>query len=440
MPLLAQRITANVRRYADGEELHRPRRRRRRLLTCRRTSELDAADPRRAARRRRPPGRLRRARRSAPRRSTTWSASTGAAGGAGRRRALARLADAGLVVAGADGVARRARRRLPAGGPDGAGPAAAATSTPSSPADVRKVFEAFVRDGGCVQIPTGARQAAGRSSTGWPRSSSRACGTPERQVNAILRRRHADTAVAAALPRRRGVPRTSRRRVLAGRRHVPLTGPDVTHYDTLGVAPTPVRRRSATAYRQLARRLPPRPRARRRQGDGRAQRGLPGAAANRPAGPPTTRRCDPRSARPAPVPRPAAPGSAGSARPASAPPARQYPWKLLIGMFVAGVVVRARRRGAVRADAAAAAGRAARAGLVRRDRRQRGRPRGRLRRTERADRRRPRARRRAVPGRHRRPPRRAGARDGLPRTGTGRHDWSLRIDRNRVRGLRARTR
>ena len=108
----------------------------------------------------------------------------------------------------------------------------------------------------------------------------------------------------------------------------------MSHYDTLGVRPDASDGEIRRAYRELARHLHPD----RGRSDATAMAALneayrvlrdPGRraaydAAQRPS-----------VTRPAPVSRPGAPSTGTPSPPAPLPPAR-FPWKLMIGMFVAG--------------------------------------------------------------------------------------------------------
>lgn len=107
-------------------------------------------------------------------------------------RALARLADAGLVVAGDDGglhvlgaaFARAARVAL-------ARPRS--TEHDDQPAGVRRVLDAFVTDGRLTSIPTA--RAKRLVVLDWLAQLFEPGVTyPERRVNAMLERRHPDTA------------------------------------------------------------------------------------------------------------------------------------------------------------------------------------------------------------------------------------------------------
>jgi hypothetical protein len=107
-------------------------------------------------------------------------------------RALARLADSGLVIAGPDGalvIVGAAFQRA----------ARAALARPTrdehadQPAELRKVLDAFVHDGRLVQIPT-ARSKRLVVLDWLAQDFEPGERYPEQQVNSILQRRHPDSA------------------------------------------------------------------------------------------------------------------------------------------------------------------------------------------------------------------------------------------------------
>jgi hypothetical protein len=112
-------------------------------------------------------------------------------------KALARLVDAGLVVAGSDGklvvlgeVFRRAARQALARPPR--------AEHADEPADRRKVLDAFIRDGRITAIP--ASRSKRRVLLDWLAQDfepGRRYG--EAQVNAILEHRHPDPATLRRL-------------------------------------------------------------------------------------------------------------------------------------------------------------------------------------------------------------------------------------------------
>ena len=165
-------------------------------------------------------------------------------------RALGRLVDAGLVISGSDGT-------LIVLGAAFQQAARAALSRPprdehaDEPGERRKVLDAFVVDGRITSIPAarGKRLVVldwlAQDFEPGVRYDERA---GQRDHRAPPRRRRD----AAPVPRRRAPARPGRRRVLAHRRHGPLTVAG-SHYDTLGVRPDASAREIRDAYRRLAR-------------------------------------------------------------------------------------------------------------------------------------------------------------------------------------------
>jgi hypothetical protein len=107
-------------------------------------------------------------------------------------RALGRMADAGLVVTGSDGslavvgaAFQRAARDALARPPT--------EEHAEHPAEVRKVLDAFVRDGRLQQIPT-VRSKRLIVLDWLAQDFAPGERYPERRVNAIIARRHPDTA------------------------------------------------------------------------------------------------------------------------------------------------------------------------------------------------------------------------------------------------------
>ena len=202
-PLLSERITTNVRLFAQGQGAARRGLSRPRVLTLADSTRprWSGCSPMRIG------AELSRRSSSARATSTRWSPRPACR----RRRSPRRWASSsrpGLVVDGDGGLTRDGDvfQRCPAGATPGRRP----PSTTTSPTRPARCLRAFVVDGRLQSIPV-PRPSGWWCSTGWPRTSSPGRRTREKMVNLILGKRYRRHRRAAAIPGRRRLPRSRRR-------------------------------------------------------------------------------------------------------------------------------------------------------------------------------------------------------------------------------------